>query len=88
MIGVALFGGKLKKENLQAHSGALLKVKQLIFHHQLKIICLITELINNLVELLKKIKEEKVTIVGDIEEYEYGKFGCILDPEGNKIELW
>jgi len=22
------------------------------------------------------------------EEYEYGKFGWIMDPEGNKIELW
>ena len=24
----------------------------------------------------------------EIEEYDYGKFGWILDPEGNKIELW
>jgi predicted enzyme related to lactoylglutathione lyase len=23
-----------------------------------------------------------------METYEYGKFGWILDPEGNKIELW
>jgi hypothetical protein len=23
-----------------------------------------------------------------VEEYEYGKFGWIMDPEGNKIELW
>ncbi len=44
--------------------------------------------VDNLVELLKKLKEEKVTIVGEIEEFEYGKFGWILDPEGNKIELW
>ena len=21
-------------------------------------------------------------------EYDYGKFGLIIDPEGNKIELW
>ena len=38
--------------------------------------------------LLKQLKEEGVTIVGEIEEYDYGKFGWILDPEGNKIELW
>ena len=44
--------------------------------------------VENLVELLKVLKEEGVTIVGDIEEYNYGKFGWILDPEGNKIELW
>lgn len=26
--------------------------------------------------------------VGEIEEYEYGRFGWFVDPEGNKIELW
>lgn len=44
--------------------------------------------VENLTELLKTLKAEGVTVVGDIEEYEYGKFGWILDPEGNKIELW
>ncbi len=44
--------------------------------------------VENLTELLKVLKEEGVTIVGEIEEYDYGKFGWILDPEGNKIELW
>lgn len=44
--------------------------------------------VHNLKELLSTLKEEGVTIVGKIEEYEYGKFGWILDPEGNKIELW
>jgi predicted enzyme related to lactoylglutathione lyase len=44
--------------------------------------------VENLHDLLKVLKEEGVTIVGEIEEYDYGKFGWILDPEGNKIELW
>lgn len=44
--------------------------------------------VENLVELLTVLKEEGVTVVGEIEEYSYGKFGWILDPEGNKIELW
>ncbi|MGO4912620.1 VOC family protein [Leeuwenhoekiella sp. W20_SRS_FM14] len=44
--------------------------------------------VENLTELLETLKEEGVTIVGEIEEYEYGKFGWILDPENNKIELW
>jgi uncharacterized glyoxalase superfamily protein PhnB len=26
--------------------------------------------------------------VGEVESFEYGKFGWVLDPEGNKIELW
>lgn len=44
--------------------------------------------VENLEKLLKTLKEEGVTIVGKMEEYDYGKFGWILDPEGNKIELW
>lgn len=42
----------------------------------------------NLERLLAQLKEEGVTIVGEMQTYEYGKFGWILDPEGNKIELW
>ncbi len=44
--------------------------------------------VENLVGLLKLLKEEGVTIVGDIQEFEYGKFGYIMDNDGNKIELW
>jgi predicted enzyme related to lactoylglutathione lyase len=44
--------------------------------------------VDNLVELLKALKEEGVAIVGEMEEHPYGKFGWIMDPEGNKIELW
>jgi predicted enzyme related to lactoylglutathione lyase len=44
--------------------------------------------VENLTELLKVLKEEGVQIVGEIQELPYGKFGWIMDPEGNKIELW
>jgi len=44
--------------------------------------------VENLDELLIALKEEGVTIVDKSEESEYGKFAWILDPEGNKIELW
>ncbi len=44
--------------------------------------------VENLENLLKKLADEGVTIVGEMETYDYGKFGWILDPEGNKIELW
>ena len=44
--------------------------------------------VENVRELLKALEKEGVTIVGEVEEYDYGKFGWILDPEGNKIELW
>lgn len=44
--------------------------------------------VENLAALLNVLKEEGVQIVGEMEEYSYGKFGWIMDPEGNKIELW
>jgi len=44
--------------------------------------------VENLDALLDQLRKEGVTSVGEVEEYEYGKFGWILDPEGNKIELW
>lgn len=44
--------------------------------------------VKDLEALLEKLKKEEVEIVGKISEEEYGKFGWIMDPEGNKIELW
>lgn len=42
----------------------------------------------NIEQLVKNLKENGVNILDQIEEYEYGKFVHIMDPEGNKIELW
>ena len=44
--------------------------------------------VENLVELLEVLKKEGVQVVGAMEEFSYGKFGWVMDPEGNKIELW
>lgn len=44
--------------------------------------------VENLEELLKVLEEEGVEIVGEMEVFEYGKFGWIMDPNGYKIELW
>jgi predicted enzyme related to lactoylglutathione lyase len=38
--------------------------------------------------LIVELKKEGVTICDEIETYEYGKFVHIMDPDGNKIELW
>ncbi|MFZ1330510.1 MAG: VOC family protein [Chitinophagaceae bacterium] len=45
-------------------------------------------IVKDLFALLAVLKEEGVTIVGEPMDEEYGKFGWIMDPEGNKIELW
>ena len=44
--------------------------------------------VQNIEGLLKKLEENGVTIVDKIETFDYGKFVHIMDPEGNKIELW
>ena len=44
--------------------------------------------VEDLESLLKALKEEGVEIVGEMETYEYGKFGWIMDPNRYKIELW
>lgn len=44
--------------------------------------------VDDLHTLLKVLKEEGVEVIDNTEEYSYGKFGWIIDPEGNKLELW
>jgi predicted enzyme related to lactoylglutathione lyase len=44
--------------------------------------------VENLEELVAQLRNEGVTITDEIEVFEYGKFVHIMDPEGNKIELW
>lgn len=38
--------------------------------------------------LLAQLRKEGVTVDDRVEQYDYGKFGWIMDPEGNRIELW
>ena len=44
--------------------------------------------VENLAELLERPKSEEVEVDERVEEYEYGRFGRVMDPEGNRIELW
>jgi predicted enzyme related to lactoylglutathione lyase len=44
--------------------------------------------VENLEALVEELKKENVTIVDQIQSFDYGKFVHILDLEGNKIELW
>ena len=45
--------------------------------------------VQNIEGLVKILKKKGITILDEITEYgEIGKFVHILDPEGNKIELW
>jgi predicted enzyme related to lactoylglutathione lyase len=44
--------------------------------------------VNDLEVLISKLKSEGVSVVGSVESFPYGKFGWVMDPDGNKIELW
>ena len=38
--------------------------------------------------LLAALRSEGCDVVDKVERSEYGAFGWVIDPEGNKIELW
>jgi predicted enzyme related to lactoylglutathione lyase len=49
---------------------------------------MINYMVENIEWIVEELKKEGVTILDDIEDSDYGKFVHILDPEGNKIQLW
>ena len=44
--------------------------------------------VQNIEGLVSRLKANGVTVLDSIATYDYGKFVHIMDPEGNKIELW
>ena len=44
--------------------------------------------VENLEWLLTELKKEGIEPLGEMQVFDYGKFAHIVDPEGNKIELW
>jgi predicted enzyme related to lactoylglutathione lyase len=49
---------------------------------------MINLIVRDLNALMIVLKEEGIALIGDPMDEEYGKFCWIMDPEGNKIELW
>ena len=44
--------------------------------------------VENLDALLQALRAEGCNVLERTEDSEYGKFGWVVDPEGNKVELW
>src|SRR5262245_1630299 len=42
----------------------------------------------DLAALLEALREEGCTVLDKTDDSEFGKFGWVIDPEGNKVELW
>jgi predicted enzyme related to lactoylglutathione lyase len=44
--------------------------------------------VEDLLALVKVLKEEGCNVLEKIDDSEYGKFAWVIDSEGNKVELW
>lgn len=44
--------------------------------------------VEDLHALLKTLRQEGCQVIDKFEESDYGKFGWVVDPDGNKLELW
>jgi len=44
--------------------------------------------VDNLVEMIAQLRAGGVEVVAGPDSHENGKFAWIMDPEGNKVELW
>jgi predicted enzyme related to lactoylglutathione lyase len=44
--------------------------------------------VEDLAALLKALREEGCNVLEKTDDSEYGIFGWVMDPEGNKVELW
>lgn len=44
--------------------------------------------VDDLHALLAQLRSEGVQVDEKVDESEYGRFGWIMDPEGNRVELW
>jgi predicted enzyme related to lactoylglutathione lyase len=49
---------------------------------------MINFVVDDLEGALDQVRNGGAELIGNIEEYDYGKFGWFMDPDGNKVELW
>ena len=44
--------------------------------------------VEDLNALVKVLNEEGCNVLDIMDDFEYGKFAWVIDPQGNKVELW
>lgn len=49
---------------------------------------MVNVIVDDLGGALSKVKQGGATVMDEIQDLPYGRFGWFIDPEGNKIELW
>ena len=45
-------------------------------------------IVDDLDGALTQLKAANATLVGDVEDTDFGRFARFMDPDGNKVELW
>ena len=45
-------------------------------------------IVDDLDGALAQVRSGGAKVVGNVEDYEYGRFGWFIDPDGHKVELW
>ncbi len=50
--------------------------------------CMLNYIVDDLDATLRELRSEGVQVDERVEVCDYGKFGWIIDPDGNRIELW
>lgn len=50
--------------------------------------CMINYRVRNLDAMLAQLRAAGAQVDDRIEDYDYGRFGWAIDPEGNRFELW
>ena len=49
--------------------------------------CMINYRVENLERMLDQLRSANI-VIHKVEDYDYGRFAWLSDPEGNRIELW
>ena len=49
---------------------------------------MINLIVDDLDGALAQAKEGGAALAGDVQNFDYGRFGWFIDPDGNKVELW
>ena len=50
--------------------------------------CMVNYRVADVDAMLEQLRGEGVETVGEVQDSEFGKFGCAVYPEGNRFELW
>ncbi len=45
-------------------------------------------IVDDLDGALQQVQAAGAELIGEVEAYDFGRFGWFMDPDGNKVELW